>query len=49
MPFALLIPDMIINHTQRIFFPTPSDKITFYMKTGKNSFVRARVTPHTNT
>ncbi len=29
LPMAVLIPDMVINHTKRIFFPSPTDKVIY--------------------
>ena len=35
LPFGLLIPDLIINYTKRIFWPSPSDKILQLIKSKK--------------
>jgi hypothetical protein len=47
LPFALLIPDMIINHIQRMFWPTPSDKIAHFMKNSHQKMIKTRILPST--
>ena len=55
LPLGLLIPDMIINHINRIFYPSPTDKILIMdkqshvkIKKGSKSPVMPMNSDHSN-
>jgi hypothetical protein len=49
LPFALLIPDMLIRLGQRIYFPTPADKLMIYLRSqGKSIKIRHLNDSHAN-
>ena len=36
LPFAILIPDMLVIFIGKIFWPTPADKLLLYVKNNRN-------------
>lgn len=50
MPFLVLIPDLILKLTKKVFYPTPTDALMRYYEVNKGSYNldevdRVRVTP----
>ena len=42
---ALLIPDMVLNFTKRIFYPTPTDKILLHEKNNQIKIKKGSKSP----